>query len=141
MFYVNGFDFRSCIGGSMPVEVTWSPVVSNTVWVKFSGICGVQDIYDCISQAYALAGKVDFEVVLIMDFSGSTWKAENYLSTMGYLSTHTLANRKFTVGVGLSAVFKSLTKVAVRINPESVINYTVDTLDEAYELIQSKLSV
>jgi hypothetical protein len=124
----------------MPVEVTWSMEVKNTIWIKFSGRCGVQDFYECVSQVYVLGGKVDFEVVLLMDFFESSWRAENYLVIPGYVKRYTLPTRKFTVGVGLSPIFKSIIKVAVRINPEVAINYTVDTLDEAYAIIQRELS-
>jgi hypothetical protein len=124
----------------MPVEVTWSMEVKNTIWIKFSGRCGVQDVYESMGQIYTLGSPVDFGVVLLMDFLESSWKVENYLPITGYIERYPLATRKSAIAVGLSPLFKSLSKIAVRINSKSVIEYTVDTLDEAHDLIRRELS-
>jgi hypothetical protein len=120
----------------MPIKCEWSTEMEKVFITTFSGQCSIQDIKDVIPLSKQVMGDYDGMIDSIIVYTGAVFENGNYISLISYLRDNALKNTDLTIGVGLQSFVKVLNKLAYQFIPEVVPAFYVDTMQEAYDMIQ-----
>ena len=122
----------------MGIDVRWDNSAKTIIYADFDAEWTLDDFHHMIDQIYTLNTSVTHQVFLISDYSKSRVPPRQWLSTGSHIEKRKSTNTELSIVVGANPFVKVMLNVAQKLFLKGMRICAVDTLPEAYLLIETQ---
>lgn len=120
----------------MPIELFWGNSEQTVLYAQFGETWTLEEFHTLIDEMYEMISAARHTVHIINDFSRSRSSPNRLLSLGPHIERRKAINTGIHIIIGATAFLKSMIHAAQRMYLTDSRIYLVNSVDEAYQIIQ-----